>query len=442
MPAVDIAVSLDRDPLECVAALAASGRFERYVAYERPGEHLFAGGAVAEIEVDARHVRGHWPGGTVASAWTDDPLRQVDEVLAALPPWQRVYGWMAFEFAAARTDPAFRDSLGDRPLVHLVVPAVEVRFTEGVAQVSGADPALVAETVDLLAVASSPAVGQARPVEVRSASDETYLNAVRTAVSEIRAGEYQKVILSREVEIPFPVDLPATYLSGRANNTPARSFLLDLGGWQAVGFSPETVLEVDAAGRVSTQPLAGTRALGRGAAADSALRAELGSDPKEIFEHAISVKIAYDELLPLCEPGSVNVGEFMSVRRRGSVQHLASRVHGRLRADRTAWDALQELFPAVTASGVPKPAAYSAIARLEDSPRGLYAGAVLVASADGGMDAALVLRALFRREGRTWLRAGAGIVGDSRPSREHEETCEKLGSVAPYVVGQVELAAG
>nr|WP_242606222.1 chorismate-binding protein [Protofrankia symbiont of Coriaria ruscifolia] len=122
--------------------------------------------------------------------------------------------------------------------------------------------------------------------------------------------------------MPVPVDLTATYALGRAGNTPARSFLLDLGGQKAAGFSPETVVEVSAYGQVAAHPLAGTRAHGLGADVDADRRAELESDPKEIFEHATSVKLAYGEVSQVCEPVSVAITDFMTVARRGSVQHL------------------------------------------------------------------------------------------------------------------------
>jgi anthranilate/para-aminobenzoate synthase component I len=136
------------------------------------------------------------------------------------------------------------------------------------------------------------------------------------------------------------------------------------------------------------------------------------------------------------------VEDFMTVKARGTAQHLGSRVRGQLTPEHSSWDALQTLFPAVTASGIPKPAAYERIAGLEERRRGLYAGAVFTASSDGAMDVALVLRALYERDGQTWLRAGAGIVAASRPEREYEETCEKLDSVARYLVPQTRAAPG
>jgi anthranilate synthase component 1/salicylate synthetase len=265
-------------------------------------------------------------------------------------------------------------------------------------------------------------------------ADGTYPDLVARAIEEIRTTGLQKVILSRAVPVPFPVDFAATYLIGRAHNTPARSYLLDLGGRRITGFSPETVVEVGADGEVVTQPLAGTRARGLGDAEDERLRAELLADPKEISEHVLSVKLAEEEMATVCRPGSVSVRDLLSVRRRGSVQHLGSSVHGTLAAPATAWDALRAVFPAVTASGIPKATAYDCIARLEKEARGVYGGAVLRASHSGALDAALVLRSVFEQDGRTWLRAGAGVLAGSTPARELEETREKLRSVAPYVV--------
>jgi len=138
----------------------------------------------------------------------------------------------------------------------------------------------------------------------------------------------------------------------------------------------------------------------------------------------------------VAEPGSSAVVDFMTVRERGSVQHLGSTVTGRLDPSKDRMDALETLFPAVTASGIPKAAGVDAILRLDESPRELYSGAVVMFSASGGLDAALTLRTVYERDGRTWLRAGAGIIGASDPDREFEETCEKLATLAPHLVAR------
>jgi salicylate synthetase len=281
-----------------------------------------------------------------------------------------------------------------------------------------------------------PEVGQvdeAGAVDV-SADTSDYRGRVATAVREITAGSYRKVILSRCVPVPFEVDFPSTYRLGRRHNTPVRSFLLRLGGTRAVGYSPELVAAVARDGGVVTEPLAGTRALGRGEARDRRARADLQSDSKEIVEHAISVRSSLQEIAQIAEPGTAAVTDFMTVRERGSVQHLGSTVCARLDPASDRMDALEALFPAVTASGIPKKAGVEAILRLDEPPRGLYSGAVVMFSADGGMDAALTLRAMYECDGKTWLRAGAGIIEESQPEREFEETCEKLSTVAPYVI--------
>lgn len=151
------------------------------------------------------------------------------------------------------------------------------------------------------------------------------------------------------------------------------------------------------------------------------------------------MRLALEEIRSVCLPGSARLSDFMGVAERGSVQHLASTVQGQLDPARTSWDAFEALFPAITASGIPKADSVEAINRL-DEPRGLYSGCVVTASSAGDLDAALVLRAIYQEHGRAWLRAGAGIVSGSRPDREFEETCEKLRSVLPFVVAAQNLA--
>ena len=140
------------------------------------------------------------------------------------------------------------------------------------------------------------------------------------------------------------------------------------------------------------------------------LREELLHDTKEIAEHAVSVKLAEEELQQICEKDSVVVTEFMSVMERGTVQHLGSRLRGKLKQEFNSWHVLCKLFPAVTASGIPKKEAIDAIGRIEKDSRELYSGSVLISDKDGYLDAALVLRSIFQDENNTWIRVGAGIV--------------------------------
>ncbi|AZQ40852.1 salicylate synthase [Streptomyces cyaneochromogenes] len=420
------------DSVQLAAGLAESGLFDQYVIYEQNGDVWFAGGVLGEILVGRSEIRRRWLSEETTTALGPHPLRQVHEELGrmAVAGWN-AYGWMAFEFShlhAGRPDRA-----GEDDLLHLLVPHSEVRLAQRGVLIRSADQETLDALTGLLGRADAHAPAVPRPIDVSDAEGR-YPDMVAQAIEEIRTSDLQKVILSRSVDVPFPVDFVATYVHGRSHNTPARSFLLDLGGRRVAGFSPETVAEVSADGEVVTQPLAGTRARGFGDQEDERLRAELLADPKEISEHVLSVKLAEEEMATVCRPGTVSVRDLLSVRRRGSVQHLGSSVHGLLADSATAWDALRAVFPAVTASGIPKTPAYDCIARLEKEPRGIYSGAVLRAGSDGSLDAALVLRSLFEEGGRTWLRAGAGILAGSTPARELEETCEKLRSVAPYVV--------
>lgn len=422
------------EPLLLAARLATLRPEGPYVIYENGPSFSCALGALAEVSVDRKDVAVHFADGTVESTpWSRQPLELVRERLQALPivDW-RAYGTANFELALANA--GLSVSHVDGALLRLVVPRTEIRFANGSAVIRSVDRDELDFLAELLSQPVPDIITPPRPVRVDQAGAADYLAAVTEGRDAIRSGALQKVILSRTVPADFDVDLISTYVTGRRRNTPARSFLLSLGGLAAAGFSPETVLEVDGDGRVLTQPLAGTRALVDDVAETQRLRADLLADNKEIYEHAISVKVAYDELRSICAPGTVQVNEYMNVKERGTVQHLGSSVTGQLMAGTDSLDALAVLFPAVTASGVPKRAAYDWITKLERRPRGLYAGAVLTIDQDGALDAAIALRTLFHQAGRTWLQAGAGIVAASIPERELEETREKLLSVASYLV--------
>lgn len=423
------------DPLRLALRLARSGLFDDYVVYENNGAWTYAGGALSSVSLDAREVRTVVDGTETRTPWTGSPGNALRVALAAAPVvgWN-AFGWLSFEFATLL--PAIASvgvAVPAGELARLIVPRAEVRITRDGVVSRSVDADVNDRVREVLAASEERAVPLPTAVDIR-ADDSGYRERVAQGVREIRDERYQKVILSRRVDIPFTPDFHATYELGRRANTPARSFLLDLNGFRAAGFSPEVVATVDLGGQVTTQPLAGTRAFGRGAGVDAAARRDLESDPKEVFEHAISVRAVQEELVGVCRPGTVGIRDFMNVKERGSVQHLASLVGGTLTDSHTAWDALEAVFPAVTASGIPKRESLDAIVRLDAPRRGLYAGAVLTVSHDGALDAALVLRAVYEQDGRAWLRAGAGIVADSTSEREFEESCEKLTSVAPFVV--------
>jgi salicylate synthetase len=424
----EIALEGAFDPLAVVSTVVESGLLTDYVVYERDGYWHVGANPLGEVKVTASCVHSRFDTSEEARPWFGAPWNEISAALARGPvrEWN-AYGWAAFELATRALEKA------QVILAHFMIPSIELRVSKSDATIRSVDETIMRRVRDHLNQPPCPQTQRPTPVDVH-AKDNSYVRGVAQAIEEIRKGRLQKVVLSRCVPVPFPVNLTATYVLGRSENMPARSFLLRLGDWHAAGFSPERIIEVNTAGIASTQPLAGTRARTGDPLTDEALCAELQADPKEIFEHATSVKLAFDELSTVGREGATRVSEFLAIKSRGSVQHLGSRVETTLAENQTAWDALGSVFPAVTASGISKRSAYELIAELEPEPRGLYGGAVLMASASGMLDAALVLRALYQRGGRTWLRAGAGIIGLSRPEREYEETCEKLRSVAPFVV--------
>jgi yersiniabactin salicyl-AMP ligase len=437
-------VAINAAPIEIATALLAEA--DDYLLYERDevwnlglGRHatLRATADSVSLEQAAEHLT--WPTQTLADG--------IARTLAALP----LQGWRAYGSADFELAQVFHDSHRPEPeqtLLELVIPVMEVRVGKGRAVLRALSQAALNALASQVADADRQCQQQPATTRLHSrprlAADidhyhaDDYREQVASAVAEINAGLYQKVILSRKVPVAGTPDLVASYLLGRTQNTPARSFLLQRGQRGMLGFSPETVVEVDAHGAVSTQPLAGTRAMGEHLEQTLRLRHELLCDVKEIAEHAVSVKLALEELLPICVPGSVRVSEFMTVSERGPVQHLASRVNGQLAEHCGPWAAFQALFPAVTASGIPKRPALDAIHRHEGAPRGAYSGCVMIVDSDGTLDAALVLRSLFLQGQRAWLQAGAGIVGQSTPERELRETIEKLSSVSRCLVAATE----
>ncbi|OJZ88046.1 hypothetical protein ASPFODRAFT_712570 [Aspergillus luchuensis CBS 106.47] len=345
----------------------------------------------------------------------------------------KVYGHVGFNYAAHIRGLGYTP--GKWPLLALMIPCMEVFIDSDNITITGDDTKEVLELCALLKetcrCCNAPLPAHDIPhVDVNENSSQ-YRILVEKALSQIQQNHYSKIILSRPVNLQHRVDMPSTLYCGRQSNTPSRSFSLRHGNYQATGFSPELVMSLDK-GVVATEPLAGTRSCKGTEAEIQRLRRDLETDSKEIVEHVISVKEAVHEISQLSDKPMVE--DFMSVRVRGSVQHLGSRVCGRLSPDKDMWDAFNVLFPSITASGIPKQAAIDAISHLESQPRELYSGAILMIEDENTMEAALVLRSVFQDRDRHWIQAGAGVIAESDPSRELTETCEKLASIAPFVV--------
>ncbi|PXX71557.1 salicylate synthetase [Nocardia tenerifensis] len=415
-------------------ALVESGLFAEYFSYERDGVRWFAADTKATVRLTATEVRWTVDGRDYREPLGRRPLRQLGDVLGdLLPPTRRAYGYIAFD--AARLIHALDRPAPEKVLAHFMIPGTEIVWRGSTVSVESENQASAAAVTHL--VRDLPVIDDqaASRIELDDrAARSRYEAMVDKVVASIEAGELRKAILSRRVEVPFPVDLARSYVKGLTVNTPARSFLFDLGEIGCAGFSPEILLRVSADGLASTQPLAGTRPLR--VPPDAAVREELEWDVKECYEHVISVRLAVQELATVCSPGTVAVRDLLDVRERGTVQHLGSMVTGALSPGADCWDALEALFPAVTASGIPKVAALRSISALEVDERGLYSGCACVVDGGGELDSALILRSIFQdATGSTWLRAGAGIVEGSCAAAEFDETTNKLRSTARALVG-------
>ena len=280
-----------------------------------------------------------------------------------------------------------------------------------------------------------PADAEGPPQEgfvLRSLRSETakaeFCAQVARAKEHIAAGDVYQVVLSRRLSGRFSGDLLAVYERLRELNPSPYMYFLDFGEIKIAGSSPEMLLAVEG-DRLVTYPIAGTRPLGRDGAEEAAYRRELLADEKELAEHNMLVDLARNDLGRVARFGSVRVPEYLAVEQFSHVQHLVSRVEGRLRPGLDALDAFASVFPAGTVTGAPKVRAMELIAELEGSPRGPYAGVIGYFSLNGNMDSAIAIRTIFAKGSRLYLQAGAGIVADSVPEREWAETESKLGAL-------------
>jgi anthranilate synthase component 1 len=201
-------------------------------------------------------------------------------------------------------------------------------------------------------------------------------------------------------------------------------YYLHLGDFYIAGASPELLVRVED-GIVSTHPIAGTRRRGKDATEDLALEEELKNDEKERAEHIMLVDLGRNDIGRISEPGTVEVTQLMDVERYSHVMHLVSHVQGKLRAGLSQFDALRSCFPAGTVSGAPKIRAMEIIAELEKEKRGPYAGAVGYFDFSGNLDTAIAIRTIVIKNNVAYIQAGAGIVADSVPEREYQESLNK-----------------
>jgi anthranilate synthase component 1 len=248
--------------------------------------------------------------------------------------------------------------------------------------------------------------------------------AVARAKEYIYAGDIIQVVLSQRLARRTAASPFAIYRALRSINPSPYMYYLLLGNFHIVGASPELLVRVED-GVVSNHPIAGTRPRGKNASQDMALEKELRSDEKECAEHIMLVDLGRNDIGRISEPGTVEVIQLMDVERYSHVMHLVSHVQGRLRAGLSQFDALRACFPAGTVSGAPKIRAMEIIAELEREKRGPYAGAVGYFDFSGNLDTAIAIRTILIKDSTAYMQAGCGIVADSIPQREYEESLSK-----------------
>ena len=356
-------------------------------------------------------------------------------------------GYFAYE-SAHFFEPRVRNKLpADRPLAELMMPGTMLVFDnvagalyvvafafeeDGPRALAGARSRLVAALEALDSPAPAPAGPEALPPLRPTHAPDYYKGMVAKVKERIVEGDLIQCVPSQSFVTAAPRDPVALYRVQRYVNPSPYLYYFKLEGCTLVGSSPETMIKLE--GRTAClRPIAGTRPRGRTEQEDRALADGLLADEKERAEHLMLVDLGRNELGRVSIPGTVQVVDLMAVERYSHVMHLVSKVVSELEDGRDAFDLFPSAFPAGTLSGAPKVRAMELIAELEDEPRGPYGGAVGYFAFGGDMDFAICIRTTMIEHGRLTARAGGGIVYDSVPDTEYQETVNKAGAIARSV---------
>ncbi len=297
-------------------------------------------------------------------------------------------------------------------------------------------------SAESIAEVSARTRGRAAPVCTEFASEMTageFAGMVEKCKRAIREGEVIQIVPSQKFTARADIPSLSLYRALRLVNPSPYNFFMKTGSKTLIGSSPEELVRLSG-GKASTAPIAGTRRRGATPAEDEALERELLADAKERAEHVMLVDLARNDLGRVCRTGSVKVSSYAHVERYSHVMHIVSNVGGELDGGLDGFDLLRAAFPAGTLSGAPKVRAMELIAGFEKSPRGIYGGAAGFFSLTGDMDFAIVIRTLVKEGNLLTMRSGAGIVADSDPAKEYEETINKAKAVFEAVKFAEELS--
>ncbi|MCQ2573939.1 MAG: chorismate-binding protein [Treponema sp.] len=289
--------------------------------------------------------------------------------------------------------------------------------------------------LDFSYLSSPEEVYSSRIITDLEVSEREYKEKVVALKKEIIAGNIFQAVPSRRLQIECENSAMEIYRRLRSINPSPYLLFIDFGDRQLVGSSPESLVRVRD-GIASIRPIAGTRRRGKDSAEDEALKQNLLSDPKEKSEHLMLVDLARNDLGRVCEAGSVEVTRYMDCEYFSHVMHLVSDVQGKVRSDYKQIQVLRSAFPAGTVSGSPKISAIEILSRLEKVKRKFYAGAVGYIQTSGDLDFCIGIRCALKQNSTWTLQAGGGIVYDSNPDREWEETNEKLGALKAVICGE------
>ncbi len=406
---IELPADRSRDPLDELRRLQAELR-----PLELPDLPRFAGGAVGYLSYDwVRYVEA-------LPDQNPDPL-QVPDAYFTFPELVLVH-----DRTRQRLSVIAYAEVGDPEQADAAYDVAEAQLERVIARL--ASPTPLPETP----------VQASEPLEVSSSvTRERYHEMVKRSKEYIQAGDVFQVVPSQRLTVPLRTDPVQVYRWLRVVNPSPYMFFLRCGDHQVLGASPEVLVRLED-GEITLRPIAGTRPRGSGEAEDRALERELLADPKELAEHLMLVDLGRNDVGRVARIGSVHVDEFQVIERYSHVIHIVSNVRGTLREDCDAVDLLRATFPAGTLTGAPKVRAMEIIDELEPERRGLYGGCVGYLDYRGNMDTCIAIRTLLIRDGQIYAQAGGGVVADSDPENEYQESLHKAGAV----LRAIELAGG
>jgi anthranilate synthase component 1 len=384
---------LEGPPLEALAVL-----LKQHQAVALPGLPRFCGGAVGYLGYDTIRWFEKLPSRTTDDVPLADAIFLFGDVVTVFDNLTHTLKVVSHARGGANPDAAYED-------------AVE-RIEAEVERLRRALPW------------DEPVAGMEAPEPESTVTREGFMKAVDRAKEHIRAGDAFQIVLSHRMSVPVQHSPFRAYRALRVANPSPYMYFLKLGGLSLVGSSPEALVRrTDSV--VEVRPIAGTRPRGRGADEDRQLEEELRADEKERAEHVMLVDLGRNDVGRVAEYGTVETNEYMKVERYSQVMHLVSNVRGRARSGLEPLDVVRACFPAGTVTGAPKVRAMEIIEDLEPVRRGVYAGAVGHFDYHGNLDLCIAIRTLVYTNGRAYWGAGAGIVADSDPEREWQETLNK-----------------